>query len=355
MDVIDLRSDTVTEPTEAMREAMARAVVGDDVFGEDPTVRELEAVAAEMVGKEAAVFVPSGTMGNLVAVLTHTQKGDEVLLEAEAHIYYYEVGSISAVAGVLPRPISGRAGYIAPEQVRAAVRSPNIHFPPPRLLCLENTHNRAGGVPFGPAQVDAVCATAHDLGLAVHLDGARIFNAAVALGVSPSALTQSVDSVMFCVSKGLSAPVGSLLLGSGEFVTRARRFRKMVGGGMRQAGVIAAAGLVALQTMVSRLAEDHRNAQRLARGLATIAGLSVDLERVRTNMIIVQLAEGGPTAPVLVARLRTEGVLVAPIGPMTIRLVTHRHISNALVDAALERIAKVGVELGKGSDAAKVN
>lgn len=285
MDVIDLRSDTVTEPTDAMREAMARAVVGDDVFGEDPTVRALETLAAEMIGKEAAVFVPSGTMANLVAVLTHTQRGDEVLLEAEAHLYYSEVGSISAVAGVLPKTIVGVAGYIAPGQVRAAVRPANIHNPPSRLLCLENTHNRAGGMPFGPAEIDVVCATGHELGLAVHLDGARIFNAAVALGVVPSALTRSVDSVMFCVSKGLSAPVGSLLAGSGEFITQARRFRKMLGGGMRQAGVLAAAGVVALRTMVSRLAEDHQNAQRLAKGLAKIPGFQIDLERVRTNMV----------------------------------------------------------------------
>ncbi len=355
MEVIDLRSDTVTEPTEAMREAMARAVVGDDVFGEDPTVRELEALAAQMVGKEAAVFVPSGTMGNLVAVLTHTQKGDAVLLEAEAHIYYYEVGSISAVAAVLPWPIAGTAGYIAPDQVRSAVRPPNVHFPPLRLLCLENTHNRAGGMPYGPEEMVAVCETAHELGLAVHLDGARIFNAAVALGVTPSALTRSVDSVMFCVSKGLSAPVGSLLVGSSEFIGRARRFRKMLGGGMRQAGVLAAAGLVALRTMVSRLAEDHRNAQRLARSIATIPGLHVDLNRVRTNMVLVGVTDAGLTASELATRLRAEGVLVSAIGPATVRMVTHRHISAAMVDRAVEVIRGVSAEAGKGSDAARVN
>ncbi len=355
MEVIDLRSDTVTEPTEAMREAMAHAVVGDDVFGEDPTVRELEALAAQMIGKEAAVFVPSGTMGNLVAVLTHTQKGDAVLLEAEAHIYYYEVGSISAVAGVLPWPIAGTAGYIAPTQVRAAVRPPNVHFPPARLLCLENTHNRAGGIPYSPEEMDAVCGTAHELGLVVHLDGARIFNAAVAFGLPPTALTRSADSVMFCVSKGLSAPVGSLLVGSEEFVGRARRFRKMLGGGMRQAGVLAAAGLVALRTMVSRLAEDHRNAQRLARGLATIPGLHVDLERVRTNMVLVGVANGGVTPAALAARLRTAGVLVIPVGPSTLRMVTHRHISTAAVDKAVEIIRGAYAELAKGSAAVRAN
>jgi len=354
MEIIDLRSDTVTEPTEAMREAMARAVVGDDVFGEDPTVQELEALAAQMVGKEAAVFVPSGTMGNLVAVLTHTQKGDQVLVEADAHIYYNEVGSMSAVAGVLPWPITGRAGYMAPEQVRSAVRPQNVHYPPARLLCLENTHNRAGGVPFSPEETDAASSAAHELGLAVHLDGARIFNAAVALGVAPTALTRSADSVMFCVSKGLSAPVGSLLLGSAEFVGRARRFRKMLGGGMRQAGVLAAAGLVALQTMVSRLADDHRNAQRLARGIATTPGLHVDLDRVRTNMVLVKIADGGLTASAMAQRLRAAGVLVLPSGPATLRLVTHRHISPAMIDHAVEVIREVNAEVDKGSEVARV-
>jgi len=355
MDVIDLRSDTVTEPTNAMREAMARAVVGDDVFGEDPTVRELEALAAEMIGKEAAVFVPSGTMANLVAVLTHTQRGDEVLVEAEAHLYYSEVGSMSAVAGVLPKTIVGVAGYITPGQVRAAVRPANIHHPPSRLLCLENTHNHAGGMPYGPAEMDVVCAAAHELGLAVHLDGARIFNAAVALGVVPPALTRSVDSVMFCVSKGLSAPVGSLLAGSGEFITRARRFRKMLGGGMRQAGVLAAAGVVALRTMVSRLAEDHQNAQRLAKGLAKVPGLQIDLERVRTNMVLVRVVDERLTPTEFTTRLRAGGVLALPVGPSTIRMVTHRHISSTFVDDAIEAITRVMADVSKGSAAAKVN
>ncbi len=341
MDVIDLRSDTVTEPTEEMREAMARAVVGDDVLGEDPTVRELEALAAEMVDKEAAVFVPSGTMGNLAAVLTHTHRGDEVLVEAEAHIYYNEVGSISAVAGVLPKTIVGTAGYISPAQVRAAVRPANVHFPPLRLLCLENTHNRAGGVPYGPEEMNAVCSVAHELALSVHLDGARIFNAAVALGVPAPALTAQVDSVMFCVSKGLSAPVGSLLAGSAEFIVQARRFRKMLGGGMRQAGVLAAAGLVALRSMVGRLAEDHQNAQRLARGIANSPGLSVDLERVRTNMVLVRVREGSLTPVEFAARLKRHGVLVAPVGPQTVRMVTHRHISGKMVERAVEVIRQV--------------
>ena len=339
MGVIDLRSDTVTEPTEEMREAMARARVGDDVLGEDPTVKDLEALAAEMLGKERGLFVPSGTMANLVAVMTHTQRGDEVLVEAEAHTYYYEVGSISAVAGVIPRPIPGRFGYIAPEQVRDAVRPPNVHFPIPRLLCLENTHNRAGGMPFSPEDMDAVCVAARELGLAVHVDGARIFNAAVALGVPASQLVRSADSVMFCVSKGLSAPVGSVLLGRAAFIERARRFRKMVGGGMRQAGVIAAAGIVALRTMVTRLATDHANARRLAEGMTRMPTLAVDLSRVRTNMVLVTVS-GPMTAAGVTERLKQEGILALSTGPSTIRMVTHRHITANDVDIALEAIRR---------------
>ncbi len=334
----------MTQPTEEMREAMARARVGDDVLGEDPTVRDLEALAADMLGKERGLFVPSGTMANLVAVMTHTQKGDEVLVEAEAHTYYYEVGSISAVAGVIPRPIPGRLGYIAPDQVREAVRPPNVHFPIPRLLCLENTHNRAGGMPFGPQEMDAVGLTAHELGLAVHVDGARIFNAAVALGVPAGQLVRSADSVMFCVSKGLSAPVGSVLLGKADFIERARRFRKMVGGGMRQAGVIAAAGIVALRTMVDRLATDHANARRLADGISRTAPLSVDLSRVRTNIVLVAV-NARLTAPEFTDRLKQEGVLTLPTGASTIRMVTHRHITAHDIDMALEAIRRTATAL----------
>jgi len=334
VDTIDLRSDTVTQPTEEMRAAMAAAPVGDDVFGEDPTVNALEALAADMVGKEAAVFVPSGTMGNLIAVMAHTQKGDAIILEGESHTYRFEVGGVAAVAGVLPLPVAGVRGYVPPGTVREAVRGPNIHIAPPRLLCLENTHNRSGGTPFGPQEMDAVTGVARELGLAVHLDGARIFNAAVACGVPAPALTRGVDSVMFCVSKALSAPVGSLVCGSGEFVARARRFRKMVGGGMRQAGIIAAAGIVALRTMVERLADDHVNARRLGEGLAGLAGLRIDPEQVRTNMVVVELRPP-MVASELAARLRAEGVLVSVMGPSAFRLVTHRHITREMVDAAV--------------------
>jgi len=338
-DLIDLRSDTVTQPTEEMRAAMARAPVGDDVFGEDPSVNELEALAAEKMGKEAAVFVPSGTMGNLIAIMAHTQKGDAVILEAECHTYRFESGSISAVAGVVPNPVPGVNGYITPDQLRAAVRGPNIHIPPARLLTLENTHNRAGGTAFSPQEMDATCLAAKQLGLAVHLDGARIFNAAVALGVPVTELTRHVDSVMFCVSKALSAPVGSLLAGRRDFIDRARRFRKMVGGGMRQAGVIAAAGIVALNTMVDRLAEDHANARRLAEGLATIPGLAVNLERVRTNMVLVEV-KPPLIAAEFSARLKREGVLALPVDPATVRMVTHRHITFGMIEQAVAAAAR---------------
>ena len=338
-ELIDLRSDTVTQPTEEMRAAMARAPVGDDVFGEDPTVNELEALAAEKVGKEAAVFVPSGTMGNLIAVLAQTQKGDAVILEAEAHTFRFEAGSISAVAGVVPNPVQGINGYITPDQLRAAVRGPNIHVPPARLLALENTHNRAGGMPFSPQEMDATSLLAKQLGLVVHLDGARIFNAAVSFGIPATDLTRNADTVMFCVSKALSAPVGSLVAGRREVVEQARRFRKMVGGGMRQAGVIAAAGIVALKTMVDRLAEDHANARRLAQGLAEVSGLSVNLERVRTNMVLVEV-KPPLTAAEFSTRLKREGVLALPIDPATVRMVTHRHITFAMVERAVAAAAR---------------
>jgi threonine aldolase len=338
--LIDLRSDTVTQPTDEMRAAMAAAPVGDDVFGEDPTINALESLAAEMVGKDAAVFVPSGTMGNLIAMMAHTQKGDAVILEAESHTYRFEVGGVAAVAGVLPIPLEGVRGYITPGMLRAAVRGPNIHIAPARLVCLENTHNRSGGTPFGPDEMDAVTGAAREMGLAVHLDGARIFNAAIACGVPAAALTRGVDSVMFCVSKALSAPVGSLVCGSRPFVERARRFRKMVGGGMRQAGIIAAAGIVALRTMVDRLAEDHAHARRLGEGLTGLPGLRIDPEQVRTNMVVVELRPP-LTAPETAERLRAHGVLVSVMGPAAFRLVTHRHITRAAIDAAVASFRKV--------------
>ncbi|MDI3316117.1 MAG: low-specificity L-threonine aldolase [Bacillota bacterium] len=340
--VVDLRSDTVTRPTPAMRQAMASAEVGDDVYGEDPTVRALEEMGAALVGQEAALFVPSGTMGNQVAVLTHTQRGDEVFCEAEAHIYYYEVGDIAALSGAQAHPIPGVRGRFTAEQLRQAVRQPDIHFPRPRLVCLENTHNRAGGTVWRPEEVDAVVATAHELGLAVHLDGARLFNAAVALGVPAERLARGADSVMFCLSKGLGAPVGSLLCGPAEWIGRARKERKRLGGGMRQAGILAAAGIYALRHHVERLAEDHANARWLAEQLADVPGLRVDPAAVETNMVLVGVP--GPAVAFSQA-LREQGVLANPSRPDALRLVTHLDVDRAGCRRAVEAFRTVARQL----------
>jgi len=342
--VIDLRSDTVTQPTEAMREAMRQAAVGDDVYGEDPTIRRLEELAAARLGKEAAVFVPSGTMANLAAVMSQTQRGDEVIVEHQAHVYLNEAGGMSAIAGVIPRLVVGERGAITPAQVEAALRAPNLHFAPTRLLCLENTHNYAGGTVMTPTQMVEVCAAAHSRGLRVHLDGARIFNAAVALGVDVRLLVRDADSVMFCVSKGLSAPVGSLLAGEAAQIDRARRARKILGGGMRQAGVLAAAGIVAVETMVDRLAEDHHHARVLGEQLDALPGLRVDRAAVQTNMVMVEV----PQAPLVVQRLAAHHVLAHALGPTRIRLVTHRHVGEREIAQAVEEFSQVmGVAAGK--------
>jgi len=339
-DVIDLRSDTVTLPTPEMYAAMASAPLGDDVFGDDPTVKRLEELAAERMGKEAALFVTSGTQGNLTALLSHTRPGQEIILEENCHIYWYEAGGLACVAGLLPRPLKGQRGALDPAEVAAAFRpSDDPHQPLTGLVCLENTHNRAGGTVITPAQTAAVAEVAHARGVPVHLDGARIFNAAVALGVDVRELTRPVDSVTFCLSKGLACPVGSVLCGSAEFIRTARRKRKLLGGGLRQAGVLAACGIEALERMVDRLAEDHANARRLAEALASVPGLQVDLTTVETNMVYFELP--GPTAPALVAALRGEGVLTHATAPNRIRLVTHYGITAADCDRAAAIIARL--------------
>jgi len=331
--VIDLRSDTVTQPTEAMRDAMARAEVGDDVYGEDPTINALEALAAERVGKQAAVFVPTGTMANVLAVMSQTQKGDEVVVETDAHIYGLEAGALAALAGTLPRPLATEWGHISAAQLESVLRPPNHHYAPTRLVCLENTHNRHGGTVATVEQVDDLAQAAHRHGLRVHLDGARIFNATVALGVPAARLAAPADSVGFCLSKGLSAPVGSLLCGDRELIARARHFRKMLGGGMRQAGVLAAAGVVALEQMIDRLADDHRVARLLAEGLTSVPGVRVDMARVQTNMVRLDLErEARPFADLLQSR----GVRVSVIGARRLRLVTHRHIVPEHVSIVVE-------------------
>jgi threonine aldolase len=337
MNVIDLRSDTVTHPTPAMRRAMFEAEVGDDVYSEDPTVRRLERMAAGAMGKEAALFVASGTMGNLVAVLVQTQRGDRVVVGSEAHIYYYEGDGQRRLAGVELAPIpNDERGGMDPALVREALEAPG---PPATLVCLENTHNRCGGAAHTAAETAAVADLARSHGARVHLDGARIFNAAVALGVPAAELAAPADSVTFCFSKGLSAPVGSILNGSADFINRARQMRRMVGGGMRQVGVIAAAGIVALETMVERLARDHENARLLAEGLATMPGIRLDAPSVQTNIVAFELEGWEP--PDFLAALREAGVLAVPFGPHRIRMVTHNDVSREDVEKALERIRGV--------------
>ncbi len=324
---IDLRSDTVTKPTVEMRRAMAEADVGDDVYGEDPSVNLLEAEAAAVTGNAAALFVPTGTMGNQIAVLCHTERGDEMLIHEESHIYYYEAGAPAILAGVTARLLQGNRGRFTPTEVAAALRPANAHFPRPRLVCLENTHNRGGGAVWDLAQVRAVAGFARGAGLALHLDGARIWNAAVALRRPVAELCAPADTVMCCLSKGLCAPVGSLLCGPADLIARARRYRKVLGGGMRQAGVLAAAGLVALRRMRDRLEEDHANARFLAEELASVSGLQVDPGEVETNM--VRVGTGQQPAERWSAALRERGVLANAAGPQTLRLVTHHDVPRA--------------------------
>lgn len=326
--VINLRSDTQTLPTEEMLDRMSHSPLGDDVFGEDPTVKKLEEITAAMFGKEAALLVTSGTMGNLCALMSHTRPGDEVILEADSHIYYYEVGGFSALAGLSPRLVAGENGIMNIDMIKKAMRPEDIHFPRSSLLCIENTHNRGGGTVYPVSLMDEISLFAHEEGLKVHVDGARIFNAAIALGVDVKELVKSADSVMFCLSKGLSAPIGSLLVGSEDFVKRARKIRKMLGGGMRQAGVIAAAGIVSLEKMVDRLAEDHANARFIAEELTRIEGLNIDLKTVQTNMVYCDISKLKVSAKQLAQLLKEKDVLVSPVPPYKIRLVTNRHISR---------------------------
>ncbi len=335
---VDLRSDTVTQPTPEMREAMYRAELGDDVFGDDPTVNRLEEIAAAKLGKEAAVFVASGTMGNLVALLTHCQRGEEVIVGDQAHTFRYEAGGSSALGGIPQFQILNNPdGTLPLDKVEAAIRGSDQHEPRTRLIALENTHNRCGGTVLTPQYLREVRELAQRYGLKIHLDGARVFNASVALGVDVKEITQHVDSVTFCLSKGLSAPVGSVVCGSKDFIAEARRKRKMLGGGMRQAGVLAAAGIVALEKMIDRLADDHANARRLAEGLADTSGVVIDLERVQTNILYFELAsEITVSSEVIVQRMLEHQVKISDPGPARrFRFVTHAWIDRADVDQAL--------------------
>jgi len=343
MHFIDLRSDTVTQPTPAMREAMARAPVGDDVYGEDPTVNRLQEMAAERMGKEAGLFVVSGTMGNLIAILSHCQRGDEVIVGNKAHTFLFEAGGISALGGVHSCQLPNQPdGSLVIEQIRDAIRPDDPHDPITRLVCLENTHNRCGGTCQSVAYTGEVAAFAHERGLKVHLDGARIFNAAAALGVPAKVLAAPVDSITFCLSKGLCAPVGSVLCGTKEFIARARRIRKMTGGGMRQAGILAAAGIVALETMVERLGEDHDRAQRLADGLRRVPGLALEPETPATNMVFVSLLPGIKcNAAEIREALKTHGVLVGVSSERRFRLVTHYWINDSAVNQTVQAFSAV--------------
>ncbi len=337
--VIDLRSDTVTQPTAAMRKAMAEAEVGDDAYGEDPTVNRLEETSARLMGKEAGLFVVSGSMGNLVSALAWCNRGEEAIMAADAHLLVNEMGAIASVGGVQMRPVpNDRRGMLDAEAVEATVSPSAGTFPRTALLCLENTHNRGNGAAFSVGEMQPVVDVARAKGMAVHIDGARIFNASVALGVPPAELASVGDSITFCLSKGLSCPVGSVVTGDKEFIARARRVRKTVGGGMRQAGVIAAAGLVGLDSMVERLADDHANAKRLAHGLAGLAGLEIDPADIETNIVYAECADGDGAA--LATTLKARGLLANGRFDW-VRFVTHNGITAEDVDEALDVISLV--------------
>ena len=343
MDYIDLRSDTVTQPTPEMREAMNRAVVGDDVYGEDPTINRLQEMAAESMGKEAGLFVTSGTMGNLISILAQCQRGDEVIVGKKNHVYLHEAGGLSALGGVHSCQLMNQPdGSLRLEEVAGAIRSNDPHEPVTRLVCLENTHNGCGGVTQTPEYIKKMAEFAHERGLLVHLDGARIFNAAAALGVNASELSGQVDSVTFCLSKGLCAPVGSVLCGSKSFIIRAVRLRKMLGGGMRQAGILAAAGIVALEKMTGRLTEDHARARKLADGLRQIPGLALNPGTPATNMVFLSLtSEVNCSADEFSERLKKNGVLIGARGGREFRLVTHYWIDEAGVEQAVAAFRSV--------------
>jgi len=339
--VVDLRSDTVTRPTLAMRRAMAEAEVGDDVYLEDPTVNALERRAAEIFGKEASLFVPTGCMGNLIAIKVWTHHGDEVICDERSHVNLYELASMSAIAGCMPRVARGEDGILTWAQIEGVIRPKIYYDSQSALVCLENTHNMAGGTLYTVAQIDDICDHAHAAGLKVHLDGARVFNAAVALGVPVSDIARNVDSVMFCLSKGLGAPVGSMVVGSHAFIEKARIYRKMFGGGMRQAGVIAAAGLIALEKSPARLHIDHENAKRLAEGIAEIPGLSIDAKKVRSNIGIFDCSKTGKTAVELCDALHPHGIWAQDTALHSVRVVTHCDVDRAGIERAIVVLKEV--------------
>lgn len=336
---LDFRSDTVTLPTPEMMQAAANAPLGDDVYGEDPTVNELERLGADMLGKEAGLFVTSGTMGNAVAILAHTNRGDEIILEERSHIYLNEVGGIAVMGSLMARTIKGDMGWLRPEDIKAAVRNDNIHLPPTSLLCIENTHNTAGGIPITVDQMKADWDVAKEHDLGVHLDGARVFNAAIALGVDVKEITQYADTVQICLSKGLVAPVGSIVAGTEALIKKARKYRKMLGGGMRQAGIIAAPGIIALTKMVDRLADDHENAKVLAEGLRKINGIGIKFP-VLSNMVYIELSGLGWTGKEWGEACRKLG-WTSRGSSATVRLCTHYGIEREDIEAFLDGITEI--------------
>ena len=342
MNKVDLRSDTITLPTKEMFDAIAGAELGDDVFQEDPTVNQLEDLAATKFNKEAALFVPSGTMANLVAVLSHCQRGDEVILGDQAHTFLYEAGGISAFGGVHSRQIPNQEdGTLLLEDIKKSIRKEDVHFPPTRLICLENTHNRCLGMPLSVDYTNSVTEIAKNNSLSVHVDGARIFNAAVSLDVSVTELTENIDSVSFCLSKGLSAPAGSILCGNKDFIEKARRNRKALGGGMRQAGVLAAAGLVALEKMTDRIIDDHKNARTLAEGISNIEGISINLDSVKTNIIYFSLDHPKVDSALLLGEMAEKNIHFFELGPSWFRLVTHAGVSEDDVDDVVGEFERI--------------
>ncbi len=341
MNIIDLRSDTVTKPTAAMRQAMAAAEVGDDVYGEDPTVNRLEARAAELLGKEAGLFVPTGVMGNQLCIRLLTQPGDEVIVESSAHILRYEGGSASSLSAVQLCPVTGRRGVLAPEAVERAIRKPDLHTPPTTLLCLEQTHNVGGGSIYPLETLQQLAALARQNDLALHLDGARLFNASAKTGVAVSEYAAPFDTVSFCLSKGLGAPVGSVVVSDGDRIHRLRRLRKMFGGGMRQVGILAAAGLYALEHHVTRLAEDHEHAKHLSQLLQEISGVIVDVDAVETNMVMFQVPQSAESTEQLLKDCRDSGVLLNAVGDRSFRAVTHLDVSQEDMQRAGQIFAKV--------------
>ena len=345
MRIVDLRSDTVTEPTPEMRRAMADAEVGDDVYGEDPTLNRLEAMAAERLGKEAAMFVASGTMGNLVSILTHAQRGDDIIIGDKSHIFRSEAGGASALGGVSYHTIpNDERGMLDPDEVERAIRPNNVHFPRTAMIALENTHNACGGSALTPEDTRAIADVAHRNEIPLHIDGARIFNAAVYLETPASELAKDADSITFCLSKGLSVPIGSVVCGGNEFIERARRWRKMVGGGMRQVGVIAAAGIVALESMVERMAEDHTNARKLAQGLAQVPGISIQPDELPTNLVFFEITRGDPAE---LARKINERGVKGGSPERRWRFVTHYGITSDDIDYALDVVDSTFREYAK--------